>query len=311
MQMAGQRTVPLHITGPLLMNEPGLRKLAKLNVERTAIGEDRVQVKGLELGKADVPLVMADGVLTILPVDIPANDGVFHLEGQLDCAGTPPSFRIDKATKPVGLVRNLKLNHEMAAGPLAFIPLVWGSADNGSTNKQPQLAAISGLFNMQVQEAYLPLDNAALRSKGTAVGSFDVQNLTTDAPFFTNLMQALGPVVKITQPNLLAIRGGNIAPVTFNLANGRVTYTDLRLGTTGQSITFSGWVGLDMTLEMNISVSIKAKGLTALGGDVAIPVTLKGTVQKPKITVSGDAVKKTIENVAPGVIENLLNRGKK
>jgi hypothetical protein len=55
---------------------------------------------------------------------------------------------------------------------------------------------------------------------------------------------------------------------------------------------------------MNMTVKTKA-------ANIAVPVGLKGTTTKPELAVSGDALKQTIQNVAPKVIEDLLNRNKK
>ena len=149
-----------------------------------------------------------------------------------------------------------------------------------------------------------PLDPALLKSNGVLNGSLRIDNLSTNAPVFTQLLEQLGPIAKITQPDILAIRGGQIPETPFVLKDGKITYQNLTIHSNDVDIVLGGAVGLDQSLAMNMTVKTKA-------ANIAVPVGLKGTTTKPELAVSGDALKQTIQNVAPKVIEDLLNRNKK
>ncbi len=291
--LAGARSVKIHLTGPLHLDAAGLQKFAALSLEPTAIGFDRIALKGFDLGKASVPFAMTSGVLTLTPTDVPANGGVIHLRGSLDLGKN--IFTLDKPDKPTEFLSNLAINHELAAGALGFLPLVWGG------DKAGNLAAVSGTLNVSLADASLPLDPALLKSNGVLNGSLRIDNLSTNSPVFKQLLEQLGPIAKITQPDILAIRGGQIPETPFALANGKITYHDLTIHANAVDIVLGGAVGLDQTIAMNMSINTKA-------ANIPIPVTLKGTTTQPQLTVSPDALKNTLQNVAPKALENLLNR---
>jgi hypothetical protein len=295
--LTGIRSVKLHVTGPLNAAAPGLQKFAALSIDPTALGFDRIAIKGLDLSRADLPFAMKTGLLTLTPSDIPANGGTIHLEGHLDLTKSPALFALDKSTQPIPRAKNIQLNHELAAGPLAFLPLAWGG------QKNDQLTAVSGLLNLSLSDASIPLDSAALRAAGTLHGSLRIDNLTTDAPIFTDLLKQLGPLVKITQPDALAIRGGQIPETPFALQSGKISYQNLTIHAQSTDILLSGSVGLDSSLAMNMSVNTK-------GLNIAVPVGLSGTTSSPKLAISPDALKGGLQNLAPK-LEDLLKKKQK
>jgi hypothetical protein len=296
--LAGIRTMKLHASGPLAMDAAGLKKFSALSIERTLLGFDKITAKGFELGRADVPFEMKSGVLTLSPTAIPANGGSLHLRGRLDLTQEIPTFFADKTAAPEPLIENIAINHQIAAGALGFLPLVWGG------EKSSDFAAVGGTLNVTLLDAAIPLDAVAIKSRGTLDGSLRIDNLSTSAPIFSQLFQQLGPVFKITQPDALAIRGGQIPETPFALKDGKITYQNLTIHSNDVDIVIGGAVGLDQSLAMNMTVKTKA-------ANIAVPVGLKGTTTKPELAVSGDALKQTIQNVAPKVIEDLLNRNKK
>jgi hypothetical protein len=296
--LAGARSMKLHITGPLAMEAPGLKKLSGLTIDRTLLGFDRITAKGFDLGRADIPFEMKSGVLTLTPTAVPANGGSLHLRGRLDCTQDPPAYIVDKSGAPEPLLQNIALNHEIAAGPLGFLPLVWGGS------KASNFADVSGTLNVSLADANIPLDAAAVKARGTLDGSLRIDNLTTNAPIFSEILEQLGPVFKITQPDALAIRGGQIPETPFALKEGKVTYENLTIHSNDVDILLGGAVGLDQSLAMNMSLKTRA-------ANIAVPVGLRGTTSKPELAVSKDALKNTIQNVAPKAIEDLLNRNRK
>lgn len=296
--LAGVRSMKVHATGPLAMDAAGLKKFAGLSIERTLLGFDKITAKGFELGKADVPFEMKSGVLTLTPTAVPANGGSLHLRGRLDLTQEIPAYIADKTPTPEPLIEGIAINHQIAAGALGFLPLVWGGEKNS------QLADVGGTLNVTLLDANIPLDAAAIKARGTLKGSLRIDNLSTNAPIFGQIFQQLGPVFKITQPDLLAIHGGQIPETPFALSQGKITYQNLTIHSNDIDIVLGGAVGIDQSLAMNMNVKTKA-------ANIAVPVGLKGTTTKPELAISGDALKQTIQNVAPKAIEDLLNRNKK
>jgi len=301
--LAGQRTKDFHITGAL-SKDPGLRAIRTINIDKTSIGFDRLYSKGFDMGKADPEFVMTGGVLTFTPTPIPANGGTVTVLGKVDFNQNPPAYIIEKQPAGNQLVKGVSLNKEITAGPLHFLPINWGPNGN--------LADVSGQLNIQVAEAYIPLDSVAYKTKGTFAGSLNISNLTTDAPFLQDITKNLGPVIKMTQPDLLSIKGGNIPDVPFNLKDGKVSYTNLRLGTNKVNLTFSGSVGLDTSLAMNME-------LTAQKINIPIPIALKGTTSKPELTITGtpglgngspEDIGKTLQKEGPALLDQFMKKKK-
>ncbi len=88
---------------------------------------------------------------------------------------------------------------------------------------------------------------------------------------------------------------------------GKVTYQNLTLGAKQGNLIFSGSVGVDTSLAMNVDVTVVAL-------KIPIPVGLAGTTASPKLTISdrgiGQNIGNTIQNVIPGGLDGLFNKKK-
>jgi autotransporter translocation and assembly factor TamB len=302
--VAGERTVTLHITGALT-KDAKLRAFRGINIDETSVGWDKVDdsKQGVSLGKADVKFHMAGGVLTLTPTNVPSNNGSLLVTGKVDFNADPPAYIIEKRAPGQEVVKSFGLNKEITAGWLKWLPLNWG-------NKEGQLMAVGGQADIRISEAYIPLDGST--NKITVVGTLSVNNVTSEAPFLAEVAKNLGPVLKMTSPDLLTIRGGTIPDVPFTVRDGKVSYTNLRLGTEKASLTFSGTVGLDNSLAMNMEVTARQLKLP-------IPVGLKGTIQHPELTITGlpglggnpEDIGKTLQKEGPNILKDLLNKKKK
>jgi hypothetical protein len=305
MTVAGERTTTFHVTGALT-KDAKLRAFRGINIDETSVGWDKIDdaKQGVSLGKADVKFHMTGGVLTLTPTPVPSNNGTLLVTGKVDFNADPPAYIIEKSSPGQPIVKSFALNHQIAAGWLKWLPLEWG-------NKDGSLMAVGGQANIQIAEAYIPLEGAT--NKITVVGTLSVNNITSDAPFLADVTKALGPVVKMASPDLLTIRGGTIPDVPFTVKDGKVSYTNLRLGTSQASLTFSGTVGLDNSLAMNMEVTARQLKLP-------IPVGLKGTIQHPELAITGmpglgggnpQDIGKTLQKEGPALLNDLLHKKKK
>jgi hypothetical protein len=292
--LAGQRTMTLHITGPLA-DAPGLGALQHLNMDPATFGYDRIFCKGFELGKAQVGISMKAGVLTLAPSDLPANQGTIHLAGRVDCTQTPAVFILDKSAQGTQLVENVSLNQEIAAGPLAFLPISWGG-----DKSNPTLGQVTGKLNVSLDSALIPLDSVAFKQKGSTSGKISITNLTTDAPFFSQICGAWGWILT-WGPGGGGVKGAQISNGEFALKEGKVTYGNLTLGAPEFNLVFSGTVGLDTSISMNMNVTVAAL-------NVPIPIGVGGTTDHPTITVSDRGIGKDIGNAIQKVIPKDLGK---
>ncbi len=178
-----------------MADAPGLAALQHLSMDPAAFGYDRMYVKGFDMSKAEIGFSMKSGVVTLTPADLPANGGSVHLAGRVDCTQTPAAFILDTPAQGQSFVKNVALNQEIAAGPLAFLPLAWGNGKNKT------LGQVTGQLNMSLAETFIPLTSEAFKEKGSTSGTLSITNLSTDAPFFSQIFGALGGVLKIVQLN--------------------------------------------------------------------------------------------------------------
>jgi Domain of Unknown Function (DUF748) len=292
--LSGTRTITLHITGPLA-DAPGLAALQHLSIDPATFGYDRIFVKGFELSKADVGISMKSGILTLAPSSLPANQGTIHLAGRVDCTQTPAAFILDKSPQGTQLVDNVSLNQQIAAGPLAFLPISWGGDKNN-----PTLGTVTGKLNVNLDQALIPLDSAAFKTKGSTSGKISISNLTTNAPFFAQISGTLGSVLQLAHANT-SVQGASISNGVFALKDGKVTYENLTIGASQFNMNFSGSVGLDTSIAMNMNLTVASLNLP-------IPIGVAGTTDHPKITVSDRGIGKNIGNVIQKAIPKDLGR---
>jgi|GEM_PF-2745585 len=272
LQMAGKKSMPISLTGKLADGE-GFKKFRNLQLAPTTFSYDRIRVKGVDLAAGEIPLKLENGIMPIGPSKLSANGGAFNLVGRVDLTQDLPAFILEKSNVPYELVSNLGINQEVAAGPLRFLPLTWGA-----TGKDLNLVNVTGLVTFEVTDAYLPLDYATLQKKGTLNARINIDKLRTDAPIFSQLSGVIGSLFNFGSKGMPVIEG-DIRNITLVLKDGRVFYDNFVLGADFGRMNFSGSVGLDQTLAMNVEVGTKSL-------NVPIPVGLGGTTAKPVATVS-------------------------
>ncbi len=292
--MTGKHTMKLHITGQLTADQ-GLREFRRLNIARTSLGFEKIAIDGLTLGPGEIPFEESGGILQLIPSAIPANQGTLNTGGHIDFNLPTPEYVL---SRPLALVNNVQINGAMGGSLLNFLPLAWGAGS------QPAgLVQLSGLLNLQLQKANLPLVFAQLNKTGTLTGTVSATHITSDSPLFALITSSMGPFASANGSSL-ALKDSGIRPTTFNLRNGKIYYQNLKLLLASFGMAFSGWVGLDQTLHQDVNVS--GAGIT-----VPVPLSIEGTTSKPKLHLSakplqniGHDLGNTLKN-APTIINNL------
>lgn len=288
LQMAGKKSMQLVLTGQLA-DGAGLRKFRNVQLAPTTFSYERIRVKGIELAAGEIPLKLENGIMPLGPSKLSANGGAFNLVGRIDLTQDPPAFILEKSNVPYELVSGLGINQEVAGGPLRFLPMTWGA-----TGKDLNLINVTGLVSFEVTDAYLPLDYAALQKKGTLNARINIDRLRTDAPIFSQLSGLIGGLLNFGSKGMPVIEG-DIRNITIVLKDGRVFYDNFALGADFGRMNFSGSVGLDQTLAMNVEVGTKSL-------NVPIPIGLGGTTAKPVPTLS-DRFTKDIGGMLKGVTD--------
>ncbi|MGC9260587.1 MAG: hypothetical protein ACP5I8_11010 [Phycisphaerae bacterium] len=292
--MTGQHTMKLQITGPLTADK-GLREFRKLDIAPTALGFDKIAIDGLTLGPGEISFAESGGILRLIPSAIPANKGTLNTGGHIDFNLPTPEFIV---SRPLTLVNNVQMNGSMGGTLLNFLPLTWGAGTQSAG-----LVQLSGMLNLQLQNANLPLEFTQLKKTGTLTGTVSATHITSDSPLFALITRSMGPFAS-TNGGSLALKDSGIRPTTFNLRNGKIYYQNLKMLLASFGMAFSGWVGLDQTLHQDVNIS-------GAGVTVPIPLSIDGTTSKPKLHLSAKPLKNlgsdlgnTIKN-APTIINNL------
>lgn len=300
--MEGRNQATFHVTGSLAP-DAGLKKFRLLTLPATALGFDRIALpaSGVDLGKGELTLAIASGNLVLGPNQIPCNGGTLGIAGRVDLNAPTPTYVLEQKLQ---LVSNMKLNKQIASGPMAFLPLAWGAK-----GEQANLLNVAGLMQVQLASARLPLNSEEMKKTGILSGLLGIQHLSTNAPIFDSLTSAIPGLKAGGLSGLLVgssgsggggaglgIKDQNIENVAFNLQDGKVSYKDLPLRFGTVSLNFSGAVGMDKTLAMNLVVSEKQL-------QIPIPVGISGTVQEPKLSIEKQNVGKTILQSVPGLLD--------
>ena len=280
----GTGSMPLTVSGPLT-SAPGLLIARKLTIAPTALAFKELSYDGTHLGPGSVGLSESTGHIQITPTAIPANHGTVNLGGYVDLNGSTPTYVL---LSPLQVADNVQINAPMGASILKFLPLTWGNQG------QPALVNVQGVLNMSLQSANIPLESAAMKKSGTAIGTVSITHLTTNAPFVSQVSALTGPL-----GGSISIADSGIRPTQFVLKNGRVSYQNMQLVLASFGLDLSGWVGLDN--QMNVDLNVTGGGLT-----LPIPLKLAGTTTAPKIKLTSHPLK-SIGNGIKGQVKGILH----
>jgi hypothetical protein len=188
----------------------------------------------------------------------------------------------------------MQLNTALGSSVLKFLPISWGM----SFKPAGGVAKISGLLNLSLNNADIPLSSARLKEVGTLAGTVSATHVTSDSPLYS-LIAGLNP------QHFLQLSGGQarlsdsgIRPTNFHLQAGKVYYKHMKVVLASMGMDFSGWVALDNTLDVDVSVT---------GGGLAVPLPLKitGTTSQPHLKLSG----KPLKNIGKDIGNTLKNAG--
>lgn len=293
--MAGKGTTPLTVKGRIASGT-GLRQFRSLSLGTLTLPYDTVAYKGVELGKGALTLAMKDGVIAIPRQQLPANKGTITALASIDLTQDPPLLTVPE---PVEVAQGVSLNRTIAAGPLRFLPIVWGQDPNDLNILQ-----VDGSANVVLKSARIPLDYQAFLKSGTADATLSIKGFSSSSPLYEKIAANLGPLLKITQTTLRAPTQ-DIAGVDISLKDGKIAYDKFPLNLGRLNLAFGGNVGLDEN-RLNISVLVNHKDLP-----VPIPLAIGGTVSKPEFKLSDKAITPAIEQAVPNLIEQLLEKNRR
>ncbi|HTV48476.1 MAG TPA: hypothetical protein VMG59_08525 [Phycisphaerae bacterium] len=285
MTMSGRHSVDIQITGALTQ-DPGIRMLRSLTINPMGPAFDQIVIDGVTLGPGSIMIDEQKGVITLEPVSIPANGGSVNLAGYIDLNQTQPALYINE---PLAVLQNVQFDSRLGESLLDFLPVAWGGGQSTVT--------VTGHANLQIQQAYLPLEYKALKKDGTLNGTVSIDKLSSNSPIFSIINHLIHPL-GLVSGGTVQLSNSGISPTNFELKNGKVSYQNMQVTLSTFGLELTGWVALDDTMHMDVSA-------TGVGIVLPIPLAIDGTTSQPKVKLSAQSLRKSIEQV-PNILNNIL-----
>jgi hypothetical protein len=298
----GQRTEPLDFSWK---SSPSGNWADSLQV-KSSIGWDRANVIGIDIGNADVPIVIANGQFAS-QATFPVSQGTLRWDLQGDLTSTPMVIR----QAPQRVIENVAITRQMCQGWLKYVaPLL---AD---------VTSIQGNLTMDIDRAdIMPTDWA----KQTIAGKLHVHGASVGPGPLTDQLLSLVQQVRNLRRGAGAADGGGQPTswlqlpeqnIGFAVEQGRVVHRDMQIQAGDVLITTSGSVGVDGSLELFASVPIqkdwveKTPALQSLAGQ-QIQIPIRGTIQRPQMDMSSFASigQQLATSALQGAAQKQIDRG--
>ncbi|MBP7933601.1 MAG: hypothetical protein KA354_03030 [Phycisphaerae bacterium] len=251
-------------------------------------------VCGVQVGKALLTPAFKQGQLTVPVSAIPAAGGQVHLGGGVDFRPATPVLSLGPELQ---LLESVRITPEMGRQLLSRVNPIFGS-----------MTRVEGTVSLITRNIQLPLGEA-IKTGGSGQGRLDLQNLKVQPAGFMMVLLDLG-----------GLTGGDnytvqVSGVDFHLKNGRLHYDKFAM-TFGPDfdLRFRGSVGFDETLDLAVSLPIRAALLQKLGvagptaeyarrlEKVRVEIPVVGTRLQPRMDLSQIDMKPLIEEAARSAV---------
>jgi hypothetical protein len=294
------------VTGPL--RSTGARPAFRGVEAQTTLSWDTAQLAGVGLGRAVWTPRLSDGQLVLPKTTIPAAEGKVQLAGVLDFRPGEPTLRMP-GRNPV--LDGVRITPELCREILSRInPIFY------------DVAAADGTAYLAVNNLVFPLGDD---TKATAAGGGRLELVSMrvePAGLLGELLAMSGRVPR--EMVTVKVRG-----LDFVVQDGRISYREFSLLFPGEfDLDFFGSVGLDDTLDLSVSVPVRAGLLERMGvrGRAAqyaekltgsrVDIPIVGTRQRPVIDLkkvdveslvqralkksAGDSIESTLKGLLQG-----------
>ena len=285
--VTGTSTSAFKVTGPARQAgaQPGFRGVStEANVTWTS-----AELYGVKMGAAQFAPALKDGQATLPRTVIPAADGKVHLGAVLDFQPPDPTLKL---LGQMQLLENVAVTRELGAQLLSRINPIF-----------LQVANIEGRVNLGVQDVLAPL-GPSLAQHGAGRGRLDLSNMKMQPGGLLAELLSLGGLPQGTAYPV------QIGALEFRMQDGRILYDHFKWSFPGEfELDFRGSVGLDETLDLIVSVPVRAALLDKLGAKgptqeyakmlsgARVDIPIIGTRAKPQLDLSKVDVQKLLKDV--------------
>lgn len=277
----GKRNDSLWFSSVWPKNEPQQFK-ANLNA-KTSFGFDSAEYMGLSFGKSEFDVKIEKGLVTIAPFSTKVNNGTLNFASTANLAGKPEMLQTPGQMK---MFDKIQITRKTSDAFLGYMNPIFADAVN-----------VTGTLSFDCEKFVIPLESG-YKNAIAITGTFSIDNMHLGG---SSLL-----------PQIIQLTGGSqdpnitILPTKFVLSKGIIKYDNMQMNIDDKAVNFSGQVGLNKSMKMNVTVPWTYKG-------ERIMLPLKGTVDKPKLDVGKlleDQGKKEFERQVQKGLENLMKKGK-
>jgi hypothetical protein len=248
---------------------------------------DSLHLLDLDFGEVDLSAHWRDDRATLDPITTRFQGGTIAVRPTIDCRSPTPILTVAPGT----VLRDATLDSRLCEWILRFVD---------------PLAATSGDLNGRIS---LDLDTLEIPLVPDGLEQAVIQGRITldDVDFVPSpSLQEILSIAGVQLPSNLR----TAQTIVIRMENGRVYHTGLSIPVRQQQITLDGWVALDHTMQIRVSVPVTEK---MLGGDkrlyhllrnqrIDIPIT--GTLEKPEVT--HDAYSRNVQRLIQAALRDNL-----
>ena len=252
--------------------------LANLNGS-TSLGIDKARYKGMEFSQANLDVDVVEGLMALKLPAAKVNGGTINFDGNVNFKEKPATLRM---ARPSQLAQKVRINKEIGNKILQYInPIFVGATE------------IEGYSDFYCEKLSIPLGGEAAREDIEITGTISMDDVRLKGKGL------LGQLVRGYE--LLEIK-----PTRFVLKDGFVNYDDMAIIVDDDiPLNFSGKIGLDESLDMNVTLPLSFGDILGIGGKSSrITLPLKGTLKKMEINTD-----KLGEELLKKSGEELLKKG--
>jgi hypothetical protein len=274
-QIVGHEPWPFTLRGPWTSGATPVLAGAQRMTGGATVRWLSASAYGLDIGSGTLDARLADGTLTLQPVNVAVAGGQIMLAPMLRLAATPAE--IDLPAGP--MLTNVKLSQEVCAHALKFVAPVFA-----------EVTRTEGQFSVTLQGGRLPLADP---TSGDVAGQLLVQSVEMrPGPILQTLVGFAEQVEGILQGKVpfanpakaVALVRMDNQSVDFRMVDHRVYHQGLKFVAGNVTITTRGSVGLDESIAVLAEIPLP-QGLLKQNNPEAqtlkIPIT--GTLKNPKM----------------------------
>jgi hypothetical protein len=244
---------------------------------------------GVKMDGAQLAPALRDGQLTLPKTVIPAADGRVNLGAVVDFQPQEPTLKIAGKTQ---LLENVAVTKELGAQLLSRINPIF-----------LHVANIEGRVNLGAQDVLVPLGQS-IKQHGAGQGRLDLSKVKMQPSGLLAELLSLGGMPPGTAYPV------EIGALDFVMKDGRILYDNFALTFPQEfDLKFRGSVGLDETLDLVVSVPVRAALLEKMGtkgptqeyanmlDGVRVDIPIVGTREKPQLDFSKVEVQSLLKDV--------------